>query len=228
MIPALIIYLIRKYKGKSRSFVECPVSKKIIFKLLLILGIMLIVSSFTTPNTYKSLSYNVVKNNKVIGVININKSISQNEIVYTLNSDIKTKLLLTFNIVGKEKAIYKNGVLVYSSVYRSLNDKVKVDHSIKLQGDKYHITASNEITSMPFRAINHNLVTLYFNEPKGVDSIFCDNLKEMVAVKAIAAGAYRVEISNGKYNVFHYKNGKCIKVEAVSKLFSVTLIPVIS
>ena len=228
MIPALIVFLIRKYKGRSKAFVNDGVFKNIVFKLLIVLGIILITSSFSIPNTNKSLSYNVVKNNKIIGVIHIDKSTFQDEIIYTLSSDIKTNLLVKFNIMGKEKAIYKDGVLIFSSVYRTLNNKVKVDHSIELQNNTYHVATSNEIKPISCGAINYNLVTLYFKEPKGINSVFCDNQKEMVPIHEISKGLYKVEIAKGKYNVFHYKNGKCVKVEAVSKLFSVTLIPVLS
>ncbi|WP_223551155.1 DUF6134 family protein [Aestuariivivens sp. NBU2969] len=228
MIPALILYFIRKHKGTLKPLFKSLMSKNIVFKLLIILGLILITSSFTIPSENKSLSYNVVNNSKVIGVIHINKNISQKETVYTLSSNIKAKFLAKFNVVGKEKAIYKKGVLVYSSVYRTLNNKVKVNHSVELQGNTYHIATSNEIKPMSCENIKHNLVTFYFEEPKDINSVFCDNQKEMVPVIPVSDGVYKVEISKGKYNVFHYKKGKCIKVEAVSKLFSVTLIPIAS
>jgi hypothetical protein len=50
----------------------------------------------------------------------------------------------------------------------------------------------------------------------------------MLKVNPMGDGAYKVEFSKGKYNIFHYKNGRCTKIEAVSPMFDVTLIPVLS
>lgn len=228
MIPALIVYLIRKFKGKSFVFPKAVIFKSLVLKILTLLGIVLLVSSFATVDFNKTQVYNVVKNDKVIGIIEINKRISERTVIYTTSSNIKAKFLLKFDIVGKEKAVYENGVLVFSSVYRTLNHKVKTNHNVVLNNDQYHVQSSNEKKHLKYSAITHNLVTLYFQEPIGITSIFCDNQKEMVPVKPLSNGRYKVEISNDKYNVFHYKNGVCIKIEAVSKLFNVILIPTVS
>ncbi|WP_242202283.1 DUF6134 family protein [Aestuariivivens insulae] len=225
MIPALILFLIKKFKGRPIAFLKTNALKTLVIKILVLVVVVLLVSSFIVIDFNNSKIYNVVKNEKVIGVIKINKHTSESSIVYTLSSTIKVKLLLKFDIVGKEKAIYKNGVLTFSSVYRTLNNKVKVNHNIVLNNNQYQVQSSNDIKYLDYKTITHNLVMLYFQEPIGVTSIFCDNQKEMVPVKALSEGKYKVEISNDKYNVFHYKNGKCIKIEAVSKLFSVILIP---
>jgi hypothetical protein len=71
-------------------------------------------------------------------------------------------------------------------------------------------------------------MSLYLTEPVGIATVFCDNQKEMVKVIPMGDGIYKVELSKGKYNVFHYKNGRCTKIEAVSPMFDVTLIPILS
>ena len=55
-----------------------------------------------------------------------------------------------------------------------------------------------------------------------------DNHPTNPKVEPLGKGIYKVELSKGKYNIFHYKNGRCVKIEAVSPLFDVTLIPVLS
>lgn len=135
-------------------------------------------------------------------------------------------MILTFNIIGKEKSIFKNGVLVYTSVYRKLNNNVKANHYIERQGANYNLNQDNKSKLLDIKKIELNLISLYFKEPKGISTIFCDNQKEMIQIKNLGNGKYKVEISNGKYNIFHYKDGKCVKVEAVSSMFDVILIPV--
>ena len=229
MIPALILYLIKRFKRKSNSSKNSNAIKKLSAKLKSILFLVAITSffAFTNIEERKALTYNVLKNNKVIGVIKIDKSALADSVVYTLESEIKAKFLFKFNITGKEKSIYRNGKLVYSSVFRTLNKKPKTNHEIVLKDGKYQLHSSKTLQNLELDLVKQNLITLYFKEPIGVTSIFCDNLMKTVRIKPLGNSKYKVDFSNGKYNIFHYNDGKCIKIEAVSNLFSVTLIPTI-
>ena len=231
MIPALILYLIRRFKRKSdppKLSKGRGTLKKLALKLKSVLFFAIITCSFafTDVGNSKALKYYVVKNNEVIGTIIISKNSFYDSIVYHLESNIKAKFIIKFNVTGKEKSIYKNGILVYSSVFRTLNSKTKVDHKIIFKDGQYNLQTDKSHETLSFNLIKQNLITLYFDEPIGVTTVFCDNLKEMVTVNALGSGKYKVDFSSGKYNVFHYKTGKCIKIEAVSTLFDVTLIPV--
>jgi hypothetical protein len=42
-----------------------------------------------------------------------------------VESNVKTKLLSTFDAHGKETAIFENGILLKSSIFRELNGKEK-------------------------------------------------------------------------------------------------------
>ncbi|WP_143144315.1 DUF6134 family protein [Flaviramulus basaltis] len=190
---------------------------------------LLVATNFYAINdSHKSnvITYNVVKNNTIIGTIKINKQTFKDSITYTLESNIEARYILKFKITGEEKSIYKDDILMYSSVFRTVNNKLKTNHSISLNNGRYKLQSSKEIRILDFDSITHNLITMYFKEPIGLQNIFCDNLSQMVPVKAIRDGIYRVEFSKDKYNIFHYENGECFKIEAFSPLFDVTLIPV--
>jgi len=178
------------------------------------------------PN--KSFIYNIIKNDEVIGKIEINQSTSGDSIIYDIESDVLAKFILKFKVVGKERYVYKNGTLVYSSLFRTLNDKVKTNHSILYHKGEYSLKTPEKISPLNFEAIKCNLVKLYVNEPIGIKSVFCDNQQQMVKVEPLGNGIYKVEFSRGKYNIFYYENGICVKIKAVSPLFDVTLIPVLS
>ena len=169
-----------------------------------------------------------LKNNNIIGSIKITENISRDSVTYTIESQVETKLILTFKVVGKEKYIYRDGTLIYSSLYRTLNNKVKTNHCILYNDGEYSLQTPEKISPLSFEDIKQNLMILYVHEPIGVKSVFCDNQKQMVKVEPLGKGIYKVELSKGKYNIFHYKNGRCVKIEAVSPLFDVTLIPVLS
>ncbi|MFL1013030.1 DUF6134 family protein [Flavisericum labens] len=227
MIPALIFYLLKRFRKNNNPNKIRGNLKKIALRLKSVFFLVAILSSlaFNDTDRSKALTYHVVKNNKVIGTININKNGIGDSTIYHLKSHIQAKFLFKFNVIGQEKSIFKNGVLVYSSVFRTLNNKTKVNHKIVFKDGRYNLNITGLSGASNTSLIKRNLITLYFNEPIGVETVFCDNLKKMVAVKPLGDGTYKVDFEYGKHNVFHYKNGKCIKVEAVSKLFNVILIP---
>lgn len=180
---------------------------------------------FDNKEPNKSLTYNIIRNDEVIGKIEIILTTIGDSIVYDIESDVLAKFILKFKVVGKEKYIYKNGTLVYSSLFRTLNNKVKTNHSIQYNKGEYSLKTPEKIIPLNLNDIKCNLMILYISEPIGVESVFCDNQQQMVKVKPLGNGIYKVELSNGKYNIFHYENGRCVKVNAVSPLFDVTIIP---
>ncbi len=195
-------------------------------KLKIVLVFLIASNAFgINDKPVKSIAYNVVRNNTVIGTIEINKYVSGDSIIYKLESNIEDKCILKFKITGREEAIYKDGILVYSSVYRTLNNKVKANHRINLNEGHYKFESSGETTTLSIKAIEQNLILLYFKEPKGIERIYCDNLNQMVNLQPQGNGMYKVDFSNGKYNIFYYQNGKCVRIDANSTLFKVTLIP---
>jgi len=227
MIPMLLLYLTRKLKEADFLSNKKSYLKRFILKLKVLL--FLFISTMTyglNTEPLNHLVFSVLKNNKVIGIININRDELGDSVTYSLKSDIDVSYVLKFNATGQETAIYKNGILVYSSIYRKLNGKVKANHRISFEAGKYHLDDSSKNQTLKLGAISKNLITLYFNEPIGIEEVFCDNLKEMVGVIPLGDGKYRVNFTKDKYNIFHYKNGRCVKIEAKSALFNVTLKPV--
>lgn len=228
MIPALILYLIKRLKKEGFLSRRITHLKKIAIRLKLLFFLLVLTSSYATDNNPKSnvLTYNVVKNNTVIGTIKMNELMLGDSVTYTLESYIEAQYLLKFKITGKEVSIFKEGILIHSSVFRTVNNKVKSNHSISLKNGEYNLESFDKNTILDLNPIKQNLVCMYFKEPLSVQNIFCDNLNKIVPVKAIGKGIYKVEFSKDKYNLFHYKNGKCVKIEAFSSLFDVTLIPI--
>lgn len=228
MLPMLILYTLKRFNIISISNNNLLKFKAIAQKVLVLVMLLVLTTNqaFNNPINETPKVFQIVKNDKVIGTIDLKMRVSGDSIIYLSESLIKAKMILTFNIIGKEKSIFKNGVLVYTSVYRKLNNNVKANHYIERQGANYNLNQDNKSKLLDIKKIELNLISLYFKEPKGISTIFCDNQKEMIQIKNLGNGKYKVEISNGKYNIFHYKDGKCVKVEAVSSMFDVILIPV--
>jgi len=227
MIPLLIIYTLRKFKA-GQSILERLLKFTTYIKKAIAILFLLIFSSNYGSNLTAPTIFNIVKNNTVIGSIKITKNVSRDSVIYNIESNVEAQFILKFKVVAKEKYIYKAGTLIYSSLFRMLNNKVKTNHSIQYNKGEYSLKTSEKVRALNLEEIKCNLTILYINEPIGIKSVFCDNQQEMVKVVPMGNGIYKVELSKGKYNVFHYKNGRCVKIEAVSPLYDVTLIPVLS
>lgn len=222
----LIVYLIKRMKGRSFLSNELLNFKKMMARFKIVLFFLIVGNAYSNnERLVKALTYNVVKNNIVIGTIEINQYSSGDSIIYKVESNIKAKYVVSFNISGSEKSIYKDDVLVYSSVYRTLNNKVKVNHKISYTQGRYILDSFDKESFLSLKAIEENLIRLYFKEPKDIDTIYSDNLNQMVKIKSLGSGKYRVDFEKGKYNIFYYQNGTCVKIEAYSSLYNVTLIP---
>ena len=228
MIPMMILYLCKAFNMNAvlsktiRQIKSIANRMKIIFFLFLLAGVY----AKDGGGNPRFQAYNVVKNNTIIGSIKVSIDVIGDSTIYLLESTIKTKYLVKFNIFSKEKSVYKNGLLVYSSIYRTLNNKVKANHSVTLKDGQYKLEMSDKLKELEVEMIRSNLITLFFQEPLNIKETYSDNLRKLVRVTSLNRGKYKVDFSNGKYNIFHYKNGKCERIEAVNSLFHVSLIPV--
>ena len=224
MLIAMFILLMktlnRKYSVLSRlkNLKGNHLKAKIVFVALL----FLIKTSSIAQN--QNLSFEVWKNNSHIGNISMTEKINSDSVVYDLSSKIKAKVILSFNVTGIEKTIYKNGLLVYSSVYRKLNSKEKVNKELHFNDGKYQLLNSGRISTLPLSEINVNLVLLYFYEPVNISQVYCDNHNSMAKIVLLENGKYQVTFPDGSYNIFYYQNGKCKKVDAFTSLYEVQLI----
>ncbi len=194
-----------------------------IFKIIPIVIISLLLTG-STKAQQRQVKFDILKNEKYIGVLEIEKTETDVFTDYQLSSKIEASFIKKFRVNATENFRYKNDKLIYSSVKRSINKKFKDPKKLVFKENKYIITDGNKKRVFPKTEINSNLVLLYFSEPVDVNSVYCDNQQIMVDVQKISYGKYRVDFPDGASNVFHYKAGKCIQVDVFAKLFKVKLI----
>jgi len=231
MLPILILYVAKKFGLSFSQSNRFEAFKRLYLKIVVLIIMSIVVKSNASTflndnNESKSVTvFNVVKNDKIIGTIEITKQQYNNTVTYNVKSEINAKFILKAKVVGKETYVFKNGILEYSSLYRTLNNKVKVNQSLVYENGNYHLKKIDRDKPLDLNEIQQNLVTLYFSEPKDTKTIYWDLQSEMINIECIRQGVYRVQFSNGKYNTFYYENGQCVKIDAISPLFTVTLIP---
>jgi len=168
---------------------------------------------------------NIVKNNKILGFINLNKRIQNEKTTYIISSKVNTKFIIDFKATSKENYIYEKDKLVYSSIYRKINNRVKVDQSISYHEGQYYLKDKKGDGLLNIDVIKCNLILLFFDEPLNINEVFCDKLNLYLNLKKIGPCKYKVVFPNKSYNIFHYEKGKCRKIEVKGPFYKVKLVP---
>ena len=203
MLIMLLVMSYNKFFNKSETLDLKRVIKSMVFKLKYTLPFLLL-SMIPLENNVpvvENISFSVVKKNTSIGFINIEKRTVNNITTFTVNSEVNANIIFNFNAVGKEKSVYKEDTLVYSSVYRMLNNKVKLNQALLFEKGKYFLKNMGKDENIGFNVINRNLVTLFFNEPIGIDKIYADKYKIMLKIIPLGNRKYKVVFPNKSISI---------------------------
>lgn len=153
-----------------------------------------------------------------IGEMKATKKREDTTTYYTLDSKVKFWFFVTINIEHKTQVLYHNGKLVYSKS-TSVSNKGNFTSNIVWNKDKYDVDV-NSYDYMNKKSIrnpiHHNVVTLYFEEPKAVKKILLDGFGLMTEVTTTKTGVYQVDVIGNK-NSFTYKDGKLVLANMYSK-----------
>jgi hypothetical protein len=194
------------------------------FMRLISISVALLLFAFHLSAQGRKLTYNVVRNGKVIGTLDFVESISNNSIHFNLNSEVKTRFVFTFTVTAKEESIYKDGILIYSSIYRNFNGNVKIDRQMRFEGGVYHVSNKGEATQMKIDPIHYNFHGLYLFEPKQLSLVFSDNFGKYMTIIKMPDNKYKVNLPDGNYNYYYYKDGICQKVEMFTSLYTAQMV----
>ncbi|TRO66397.1 DUF6134 family protein [Christiangramia sabulilitoris] len=195
-----------------------------ISKIWLTIFILSLALIQVTSAQSSELKFNILKKDKNIGVLKIYKSESSPFTDYQVTSNVEVSIIKKFKIKASESYRYKDDLLVYSELKRSINDNIKDSKLLKLKVNKYILQNGDKSTILDEPEINNNLVRLYFTEPLKIDRVYCDNQQRMLDIKNLGENRYRIDFPNGVSNIFHYKAGKCVKVDVAGSFFQVKLL----
>ncbi|MDQ1095238.1 MULTISPECIES: DUF6134 family protein [Chryseobacterium] len=169
--------------------------------------------------------YDVIHNDKIVGSTIVKKTGSDQNFVITLNfsADI-TFLIKRVVILGKEHALFENGVLKSGSVFRQANDKIKTDNSIKYLGNSYTVHDGHQSHALPIGEIRNNMLSLFFSEPRKLTSIYSDSQQKLVNLKEVTPHRYVIPGNNESSSTYIFQNGQCSRIILKSDLLSIQLV----
>lgn len=225
----VLIYIIYFFRNRNRLSFKINL-KRVSYNFLRKLKYLFIflLFSFSDPevnlNASETIVFSVSRHNDSIGFVAIKRTNLENVTSYIIDSEVNVRVIFNFKANGHEKSIYKDDVLVYSSMYRKMNDKLKLDQSLTLENGSYIFNNGGKKEKLTLNSIKHNLVTLLYMEPKGIKEVYSDKYKCMVQIFFLGNEKYKIELPNKSTSVYHYKNGECIRVELKGSFYKVDLI----
>lgn len=184
--------------------------------------------SFSNPESYSNVTetilFNVSRHNDSIGFVEIKRNTLDNVTSYLIDSEVNVRVIFNFRANGHEESIYKDNILVYSSMYRKMNDKLKLNQSLTLENGNYIFKNKGREEKLFFKSIKHNLVTLLYKEPKGIYKVYSDRFNCMIDVVFLGNEKYKISLPNKSTSTYYYKNSECVKVELEGSFYKVDLI----
>jgi hypothetical protein len=151
--------------------------------------------------------------------------LSQNTVGTTthikIESIVKTRFIIRINVESVEEATFQNGILVYSSLKRSVNGNERVNQQIQAKGVFYKMTSGSKIKNLPAYPIYYSILSLYYQEPVKISQVYSDNFQQYVGVNLAGANKYKISFPNGNYNYYTYKNGVCTTVDIIQSLYNI-------
>ena len=192
-------------------------------------GVPFLLISFTkssdTSSEARSLHFDIVKKEKKLGYIHLKKIKENNTTKFEIKSEVNTKLLFNFRAKSQERYEYRGDTLVYSSIFRTMNNRVKVDQTIYYENGSYQLRQKNKQQKLNSNIIRCNLVKLFFERPEGISKVFCDKKRVYVKIIRMNAETYKVKFPDKSYTIFYYNDNRCEAIEAVGSFYHVRLIP---
>ena len=171
----------------------------------------------------KKLEYNIKRNGEVVGTIRFVQNITGSRTTLKLESEVKTRFIFTFTAKAQEEAIYDNGIMTWSSIFRKLNGSVKADKKTKATGTVYTVYKGNKTETMNNYPVRYNMLSIYSTEPVNIIKVYSDNFQQQVDIQKITEHHYKIKFPDGNYNEYFYANGICSRVEVHHSLYSATI-----
>ena len=225
MIPVIIIWLIRRYgeKNKIKNIaILLKNSKKYLrpFSLLFLVSLL----SVNSYSQNKVLTYQIVRNGNKVGTLRFSETSTGDMDYLKMESDVKTRFVFTFTAHSNEEAIYYNGVLLRSSIYRKLDGTEKANKQHQAGNQQYIIHAGQRTEVTKNYPITYNMLSLYSKEPGNISQVYSDNFQSFIAIQRTDQHKYKITLPDGNYNYYYYKNGVLNLVEVHHSLYSANIV----
>ncbi|HVW95292.1 MAG TPA: DUF6134 family protein [Mucilaginibacter sp.] len=223
MIPALLIWLFKRYGKPFIAKHPLLFSRLALTAKKLSLTFILVAVGLLTYAQERTLNYKVLHNGHTVGRMQLLEHTEGNDTFLKVASDVNIRFIFSVKVNIREDSHYRDGTLVCSHVWRAVNGRQKADKYTRANGTNYQLTGDGETRSINRAEITNNLTLMYLEEPVGLSQIYSDNFQQFVPIKQTGSHTYRINLPDGNYNFYTYKDGVCSRVDIHHSLYTIQI-----
>ncbi len=226
MIPLLMITLIKRFLIQYCEHTGFKISKILKSRFHLILIAFLLLSFIPVASKCQTfyLNYTITKGGDNIGWLRLEKITAGSTTKLLLVSEIKARFIFLINAYAKDSSIFENRKMIYSSQIRKTNGSIKLNKQTRLVAEKYEVAEDGEKENLSISFIGINLLSLYFQEPVGINTVYCDINKCFAPIVKTNDGGYKVKRPDGNSTTFYYSGGTCRKIIICQSFYTVVVV----
>ena len=172
----------------------------------------------------RKLVYDVIRNGKVIGEINLVEMTQGQKKFLSMNSYVETTVIITIKDHTAETAGFDKGIMLYSSFYQKQTGSDELKKTTTIAGKKYKAIDNGESKLINLPPVRYNTLMLYTTVPKNVSKVFSGNFQKLLDLKKTGENKYRLIMPDGKFNDYTYANGVCTNVEILRNMGTIQFV----
>jgi Domain of unknown function (DUF6134) len=223
MIATLIYLLVKKLKKHNWQFKNIsPLFMQHHLVIFTLPAAALLLSIFLSAQPIVR-HYKIMRKGSEVGWTKVEKQTDSNTTMITMTNDVKIRFIFSYESTAKEISWFRNGKMQHSYYYRKTNGSIKADRHMYLVNDGYEVSESKK-EKLNIAPVGYNTLSMYFQEPVGMASVYSDNHQCYLAITKEADGGYSFTSSDGTTNTFYYRGGICYKVKIDHSLYSATML----
>jgi hypothetical protein len=127
---------------------------------------------------------------------------------------------LFYDVVYVGENLFEKGVLKSSLSTQEVNGNMKEKtRTYQTPQNSYQVVFADakagrkKIPDLP-HPISHTVTSLYYREPVNLRQVYSERFGQMCALRRLSASSYEVVMPDGKKATYHYRAGRCQKVES--------------
>ncbi|MEO5978308.1 MAG: DUF6134 family protein [Chryseolinea sp.] len=180
-----------------------------------LLASFLLAGTFTRAQN-QEIFFDVIYKDEKVGVLHAKETNTGSKSVKLLTIETKTTFLfIPIHMESEVNTTQENGVLMEGTAYRNASRKSSdVVSTVKKIGPRLYQRELNGVKDkIKNLRITSCVVNLYFNEPLGVTRVFSNMYAQMLKLKRIDKGQYRLITPDNSNSLYLYRDGKLISIE---------------
>ena len=188
----------------------------------LVLFILFIGTGVLSQN--KKFVYKIIQGGDEVGFLTLTKKDSGLTTFLQMESEAKKRILFLITIYEKQSVVIEKGQVKYSCVFRKVNGSVKTNKCIHSTCCGYELCKDGEKEKIKLSSIQHNQLSLYYDEPVKYKQIYSDQFETTLTIETIKPNHYKIDLPDGNTNYYTYQNGVLTSLKLKHFFFSAEFI----